>query len=157
CGNCQRMDQLLYPAFDFEALLIPMVPVKLRIDSAEGKTIASHYNVAEAPGILITAPGGRLVLAMSGFLNPHDFYPRVRQDLDDCRAFAGGMDNQHMSNVPAGEAPETARQLLGRKDPTSAEPRLQRAASAPDGAAPLRDEARELLAAVQLELRNIPA
>src|SRR5437867_12939431 len=26
CGRCQRMDILLYPAFDFEALLIPMVP-----------------------------------------------------------------------------------------------------------------------------------
>src|SRR5215475_2755207 len=45
CGHCQRMDQLLYPAFDFEALLIPMVPVKLRIDSPEGKTIANHYGV----------------------------------------------------------------------------------------------------------------
>src|SRR5262249_32118099 len=66
CGHCQRMDQLLYPAFDFEALLIPMVPVKLRIDSGEGKTIANHYGVDEAPGILVTTPGGRLVFAMSG-------------------------------------------------------------------------------------------
>jgi thioredoxin-related protein len=157
CGKCQRMDQLLYPAFDFEALLIPMVPVKLRIDSAEGKTIANHYNVDDAPGILVTTADGRLVFSMSGFLNPEDFYPHIRQDLDDYRAFARRVDNQDISKLTAREALETAKQLLRRRDPASAEPRLQRAASAPDAAAPLRDEARETLAAVQLELNNTPA
>src|SRR5262249_61978346 len=122
CGNCQRMDQLLYPAFDFEALLIPMVPVKLRIDSAEGKTIASHYGVDEAPGILVTTPGGRLVFAMSGFLNPEDFYPHIRQDLDDYRAFARRVDNQDISKLTAREGLETGKQLLRRKDPASAQP-----------------------------------
>ncbi len=37
CGNCKRMDTLLYPAFDFEALLIAMVPVKVDLDSPLGK------------------------------------------------------------------------------------------------------------------------
>src|ERR1700675_2334224 len=36
CGHCQRMDTLLYPAFDFEALLIPSVPFKLSLVSCEG-------------------------------------------------------------------------------------------------------------------------
>jgi thioredoxin-related protein len=157
CGNCERMDHLLYPAFDFEALLIPMVPVKLDIDSADGKIIAKHYGVDQAPGILVTSPGGRLVFAMSGFLNPEDFYPHIRQDLDDYREFARRVDSQDISKLTAREALETAQKLLQKLDPVAAEPRLVRAASAPDAPAPLRDQAREMLAGVQQQLGNIPA
>ena len=157
CGNCERMDHLLYPAFDFEALLIPMVPVKLSIDSGEGKVIAKHYRIDQAPGILVTTPGGRLVFAMSGFLNPEDFYPHIRQDLDEYREFARRVDSQDISKLSAREALETAQQLLRRLDPASAEPRLVRAASTPDAPAPIRDQARETLAGVQQQMGNIPA
>ena len=61
CGNCQRMDGLLYPAFDFEALLVPMVPVKVSFESPWGKDFASRYSVEDAPAVLITTPEGRLV------------------------------------------------------------------------------------------------
>src|SRR5262245_11906733 len=33
CGECRRMHALLYPAFDFEALLIGMVPLKIAYGS----------------------------------------------------------------------------------------------------------------------------
>jgi thioredoxin-related protein len=157
CGNCERMDHLLYPAFDFEALLIPMVPVKLNIDSGDGKVVAKHYGVDQAPGILVTTPAGRFVFAMSGFLNPEDFYPQIRKDLDDYRAFARRVDSQDISKLTAREALETAQQLLQKLDPASAEPRLVRAASAPDTPAPLRDQAREMLAGVQQQMGNTPA
>src|SRR5439155_9730137 len=45
CGHCQRMDVLLYPAFDFEALLIPMVPVKVLLESTEGKEMARRHGI----------------------------------------------------------------------------------------------------------------
>jgi len=57
CGNCQRMDNLLYPAFDFEALLIGMVPVKLSLESTEGAELGARYGIAETPAVLITSPG----------------------------------------------------------------------------------------------------
>src|SRR5437868_10218937 len=60
CGHCQRMDILLYPAFDFEALLIPMVPVKVLLESAEGKEMARRHGIREAPAILILSPEGRM-------------------------------------------------------------------------------------------------
>ena len=70
CGDCRRMQGLLYPAFDFEALLIGMVPVKVRYDFAGGQAAAaSSTAITEAPSVLITTPEGRLVFLMQGFKN----------------------------------------------------------------------------------------
>ena len=155
CGHCQRMDYLLYPAFDFEALLIPMVPVKVLLDSPEGKELARRYGIRSAPAILITSPEGRLVFLMEGFNNAPEFYRKVKADLDHYRQFARRVESQDIPNLPAREALATGIELSRRSDPGSALPRLARAVSAPDATPVERDQAREELAAVQLDLRQV--
>jgi hypothetical protein len=157
CGKCRRMDQLLYPAFDFEALLIPMVPVKVALDSPEGQALASRYGIDEAPAILVTTPQGRRIFQMVGFINPQDFYPHIRQDLNDYRVFARKIDAQDPARLTASEALETGRALYQRTDSQAARRRLARAASAPDASRQVRDEARELLAAVEQDLGHFAA
>ncbi len=152
CGNCRRMDALLYPAFDFEALLIPMVPVKVSLDSVEGKAFARRYDVADAPSILVTTPEGRLVFQMRGFLNAPDFYPHIKKDLDAYRAFARKVDAQDVPKLSAKEALETGRELFRRHDAAAALPRFQRAAGASDVTPEIRDDALELAAAAELDL-----
>ncbi|MGH9369337.1 MAG: hypothetical protein ACRD3M_16900 [Thermoanaerobaculia bacterium] len=152
CGNCQRMDTLLYPAFEFEALLLPMVPIKLDLDAGEGKTLASRYNVREAPSLLITTPEGRLVFLMQGFQNAPDFYTHVRQDLDSYRRFARKVEAQRVGELPAGEALDTGRELFQRTDTAAALPRLERVGKATDAKPEMREEALELAAAAELDL-----
>ncbi len=151
CGGCRRMDTLLYPAFDFEALLIPMVPVKVMIDSGEGKELAVKYGVAEVPAVLIESPEGRHVLFMQGFISAPDFYSHVKSEMDTYRAFARKVEAQDISRISAREAFDTGKELYGRGDSASALPRLKRAVAAPGGTAVLREDAMELLAAVQLD------
>jgi hypothetical protein len=155
CGHCQRMDHLLYPAFDFEALLIPMVPVKILLDSPQGKELARRYNVQDAPAILITTPEGRLVFLMQGFTSAPEFYRIVRADLDAYRRFARLVESQDIRNLPVREALATGIELYRRSDPGAALPRLVRAVTAPDATPTQRDEAREQLAAVQLDLKQV--
>ena len=155
CGHCQRMDYLLYPAFEFEALLIGMVPVKVLLDSPEGKELARRYGIRAAPAILITSPEGRIVFLMEGFNNAPEFYRTVKTELDRYRQFAHRVESQDIPNLPAGEALTTGIELYRRSDPGSALPRLARAVSAPDATAGARDEAREQLAAVQLDLKQV--
>jgi len=157
CGNCVRMNTLLYPAFDFEALLTGMVPVKVSLDSSEGAELARRYNVTDAPALLVTTPEGRAVFHMVGFSNIDDFYPHVRSDLDAYRKFARRIETQVVGKLPAKEAFETGAELYQRSDPSAALPRLRRAVSAPDATAPIRGEARELLAAVELDLGQVAA
>jgi thioredoxin-related protein len=151
CGHCQRMDNLLYPAFDFEALLIPMVPVKLSLDSSEGKELARQYGIADAPAILIRSPEGRMVFLIEGFTTTQDFYAHVHQDLDDYRAFAKKVEAQDIPRLSAREAFETGKELYRRGDSAGALPRLKRAVSVPGGTTAAREDARELLAAVELD------
>jgi thioredoxin-related protein len=151
CGHCQRMDLLLYPAFDFEALLIPMVPVKVLLDSAEGKEVARRHGIKETPAILVLSPEGRMVFLMEGFTTAQDFYQHARQDLDIYKALARRVEGQDIPRLPAREAFDTARELYQRGDSSGALPRLKRAAAAPDATAVLREDARELLAAVELD------
>jgi hypothetical protein len=153
CGQCQRMDALLYPAFDFEALLIPMVPVKLSLDSAEGKELGRRYGIRDTPAVLITSAEGRIVFLMQGgFTNTNEFYQHIRQDMAAYRAFSKRIEGQDIATLPAKEALETGRELYQRSDAAAALPRLRRAVAAPKATAAVRDEAREILAAVELDL-----
>jgi thioredoxin-related protein len=151
CGSCRRMDALLYPAFDFEALLIPMVPVKVMIDSEEGKDLALKHGVAEAPAVLIESSEGRHVFFMQGFTSAPDFYAHVESEMAEYKAFARKVEAQDISRIDAREAFDTGRELFSRGDSASALPRLKRAIAAPDATTALREDARELLAAVQLD------
>ncbi len=99
CGNCQRMDGLLYNAMDFEALLVPMVPVKVDLESPDGKKLAAKYEIQEAPSVLITTPEGRLVFLMQGFKNAPDFYAHAHQDLDTYRRFARRIEAQDVPKL----------------------------------------------------------
>lgn len=151
CGGCRRMDTLLYPAFDFEALLIPMVPVKVMIDTPEGKELAAKHGVAEVPAVLIESPEGRQVLFMQGFTSAPDFYSHVKSELAVYSAFARKIEAQEISTISAREAFDTGKELFGRGDAAAALSRFKRAIAAPGGTTSLREEAREFLAAAQLE------
>jgi tetratricopeptide (TPR) repeat protein len=155
CGHCQRMDYLLYRALDFENLLLSMVPVKLPMDSPDGKELARRYGIQSAPAILITSPEGRLAFLMEGFNNAPEFYQKVKADLDYYRRFTRHVESQDIPNLPAREALATGIELYRRSDPGSALPRLARAVAAPDATPAERDQAREELAAVQLELKQV--
>ena len=152
CGDCHRMQSLLYPAFDFEALLIGMVPVKVRYDFPESKPLQELYGVKGSPAVLITSADGRLVFLMNGFKDAQDFYRHVHKDLDLYRQFVKKLDSQDLATLSANEALSTGRELYARKDPKAALPRLQRAAVAPNPGRGVREMALEGLAAVQLEL-----
>ncbi|MCA1581202.1 MAG: thioredoxin fold domain-containing protein [Acidobacteria bacterium] len=155
CGQCRRMDALLYPAFQFEAVLLPMVPVKISLSSPEGRELARRYGVRETPAVLVTTAEGRIVFLMQGFTSAQEFYQRISQDTASYRAFARRVDSQDIAKLKPREALETGRELYQRSDSAAALPRLQRAASSPQSPPAVRDEAREILAAVELDLGQV--
>ncbi len=154
CGDCRRMQSLLYPAFDFEALLIGMVPVQVRYDSDESKPLQQRYGVSQSPSVLITTPEGRLVFLMEGFKNGPDFYSHVRPDLDAYRKFVKKMEATDRGTASAADALAIGRELYARSDVRTALPWLQRASIAPDPGPGVRETALEGVAAAQLELND---
>lgn len=152
CGDCRRMDALLYPAFDFEALLTGMVPVKIDLDSPDGRVLAERYTIQQAPSILITSPDGRLAFMMQNFKNAPDFWQHVRPDLDRYRKFSAQVDAQDVPRLSANEAFKTGSELFARFDFEAARERLKRAATAPDATPPLKSSALQGLAAAELQL-----
>ncbi len=152
CGDCRRMQALLYPALDFEALLIGMVPVKLDLDSVEGKPLAERFEIRDVPAVLITTPEGRLVFLVQGFKNAPDFYSHVRKDLDGYRQFARRVEGQDVATLSADEAYATGRELYARHDIEAARPRLKRATVAGNAKPGVRESALEGLAAAELQL-----
>jgi len=154
CSACQRMDGLLYPAFDFEALLVGMVPVKLSLGSNAAAPIAERYKVKDVPSVLITSPEGRIVFLMQGFKTAPEFYSHVHADLEKYRQFVKKIDAQDVPNLSAEEAYMTGRELYARSDPAAALPRLKRASVAPNAQPGVRENALEGLAEVELELGN---
>jgi thioredoxin-related protein len=156
CSDCRRMQSLLYPAFDFEALLIGMVPVQVRYDSEESKPLQQRYHISESPSVMITTPEGRLVFLMQGFKDARDFYAHARKDLDAYRQFVKKMDATNRATASAADALAIGKELYARTDVKAALPWLQRAAIAADPGPGIRETALEGVAAAQLEL-NDPA
>lgn len=151
CGNCQRMNALLYPAADFEAFLASSVPVKIDLESPEGKAIAARYSIEEAPAVLITTPQGRLVFLMQGFMNQIEFFRNAYKAIDGYRNWSREIDSQNVAKLSGKEAFASGTELYHRSDPAAAIPRLKRAVSAPDLTARRREDALELLAAAELD------
>jgi thioredoxin-related protein len=152
CGNCKRMDALLYPAFDFEALLVTMVPVKVDLETPVGKEFIRRYGIDATPAILITTAEGRLVFLMAGFYNQADFFRHANAAVDGYRKFARQVDAQDISKLAAKEALDTGNELYRRSDPGAALPRLRRAVAAPGATTAEREDALEVLAAVEIDL-----
>ena len=155
CGDCKRLDVLLYPATDFEFLLLRMVPVKLKLGEGEAAPLAARYHVTDAPSVLIVSPGGALVFRLEGFDPPASFYPHVRKSLADWDAL-----NVRMIHEPESIDDPKAELLLGaelyrRFDSEEAIPRLERASRSARADEPTREQALAYLASAQLELHRI--
>ena len=157
CGNCERMDGLLYPAFDFEALMASAIPIKIDFESAEGKGIAARYAIEEAPAVLITTPQGRLVFLMQGFTSQGEFFRHANGAIQGYRKWAKEIASQNVAKLSAKDALESANELYHRSDPEAALPRLKRATTAPGATAKQKEDALELLAAVELDLGHSAA
>lgn len=152
CGNCKRMDSLLYGTADLDQMLRAMVPVKVDLDSPLGKELADRYGFAQAPVILITTPEGRLVFLMEGFQNQADFFRNAYAGVEKYREFAKRIESQDIAKLPMKEALETGNELYQRSDPEAALPRLRRAAAAAGAKGTDLEVALELLAATELDL-----
>jgi hypothetical protein len=152
CGNCGRMDGLLYPAAEFGALLASMVPIKIDLESLVGRQVAGRYGVKEAPSILVTTAEGRLVFLMEGFVNQANFFRHAHASLESYRVFSRKVDSQNIAKLPAKEALATGSELYQRSDPEAALSRLRRAVAASAAGTVTREDALELLAAVEFDL-----
>jgi thioredoxin-related protein len=154
CGNCQRMDSLLYPSFDLEALLVSSIPIKIDLESPEGKAIAAIYSIEEAPAVLITTTQGRLVFLMQGFMNQGEFFRHANGAVEGYRKWAKEIAAQNVAKLSAKEAFDSGNELYHRADPVAALPRLRRAVAAPGLGQKEREDTLELLAAVELDLQQ---
>lgn len=154
CGNCMRMDALLYPAANFEMMLLRMVPVKLDRTSAEAAPIAERYGITESPAALIVSPGGALVFRVNGFDNPAEFYRHVQQSMTE-------WDKLHVKMIHEPEFRDDPKQELAlgtalaqRFDPEEAAPRFARAAESKAADPATRDAARTSLASAQFKMKR---
>lgn len=152
CGNCERMDNLLYPSADLVAMLASMVPVKVDLESLNGRDFSERYGFEEAPSILVTTPEGRLVFLMEGFHNQGEFFRNAYAGVESYRKFAKRVESQDIAKLPMKEALETGTELYRRSDPEAALPRLRRAVAAPGATGMQRQDALEVLAAAEFDL-----
>ncbi|HEU5248929.1 MAG TPA: hypothetical protein VFW15_02990, partial [Thermoanaerobaculia bacterium] len=135
----------------FEALLVSSIPVKIDLESPEGKAIAARYSIDQAPAVLITTPEGRLVFLMQGFMNQADFFRHANGAIAGYRTWAKKIAAQDVAKLSAKEAFDSGNELYHRSDPGAALPRLRRAATAPGASRKQREDALELVAAVELD------
>lgn len=151
CGNCSRMDGLLYPAVDFEMTLLRMVPVLLDLDREDAAALAARYGIKEAPAVLILSPGGALVFRVVGFDDQRQFYTHVRRALKDYDQFNVRVIHEPEKIDDPAEQLSLGLEFFKRLDPEEAEPRLAKAAASPKASDEVRDKAFSYLASARFQ------
>ena len=154
CGNCYRMDGLLYPSVNFEMTLLRMVPVKLDLDSPDAEPITRRYHVDKAPAVLVVSPGGALIFRMVGFKDDRGFYSHIHNSMNEWDAVNLRIVHEPETIGSSKAELELGKELFRRLDSAEALPRLQRAASAQNAAPAVREEALAYLASAQMELEK---
>jgi len=154
CGNCLRMDELLYPAVNFEMAILRMVPVKLDLDLAEVAKLASRYQVDDVPAVLVVSPGGALIFRMVGFKDDRSFYVHLHNSMKEWDSLNLRLVHEPETIDNAKAELELGKELFRRVDAEEALPRLQRAATLPKATPAVREEALAYLASAQMELER---
>jgi len=153
CGNCIRMHALMYPAVNFEMMLLRMVPVVVDRAGADGTALAARYGVTESPAVLIVSAGGALIFRVNGFDNVQEFYYRVNSMMKEWDKINVRMIHEpEFRDDPAQEL-ALGVDLADRLDPEEAIPRFSRAAESPRADPATRDKALSYLASAQLNAR----
>ena len=154
CGNCVRMDSLLYPAVNFEMTLLRMVPVKLDRTVGEGAALAERYGITESPAVLILSSGGALVFRVNGFDQAPAFYAHVRESMAAWDKIHVRMIHEPEFIGDPKEELALGTELALRYDPEEAAPRFERASEAPGADAATRDLALTYLASARFKLKK---
>jgi len=126
------------PHAELEAIMASSIPVKIDIESPEGKAIAARYSIEEAPAVLITTPQGRLVFLMQGFMNQGEFFRHAYAAIAGYRKWAKEIDVQNVASLSAKEAFDSGNELYHRSDDDEATVRHRMAVYVRD-TAPLID------------------
>jgi hypothetical protein len=156
CGNCNRMHALMYPAVNFEMMLLRMVPVIVDRASADGAALAQRYGVTESPAVLILSAGGAMIFRVNGFDSAQELYFQVNSRMKEWDKINVRMIHEpEFRDDPAQEL-ALGIDLADRFDPEEAIARFARAAESPRADAPLRDKALSYLASAQLNARLFP-
>jgi tetratricopeptide (TPR) repeat protein len=150
CGNCIRMHSLVYPAVNFEMMLLRMVPVNVDRLGSEGTALAARYGVTQSPAILILSAGGALIFRVNGFDSAPELYSHVHSMMAEWDKLNVRMIHEpEFRDDPAQEL-ALGIDLAQRYDPEEAIPRFVRAAESPRADAATRDQALSYLASAQL-------
>jgi thiol-disulfide isomerase/thioredoxin len=150
CGNCIRMHSLIYPAVNFEMMLLRMVPVNVDRLGSDGAALAARYGVTQSPAVLILSSGGALIFRVNGFDSAPEFYSHVHSMMGEWDKLNVRMIHEpEFRDDPAQEL-SLGIDLAQRFDPEEAIPRFARAAESPRADAATRDQALSYLASAQL-------
>jgi thiol-disulfide isomerase/thioredoxin len=153
CGNCIRMHSLIYPAVNFEMMLLRMVPVNVDRLGSEGAALAERYGVTQSPAVLVLSSGGALIFRVNGFDSAPEFYSHVHSMMAEWDKLNVRMIHEpEFQDDPAQEL-ALGIDLAQRFDPEEAIPRFARAAESPRADAATRDQALSYLASAQLNAR----
>jgi thiol-disulfide isomerase/thioredoxin len=154
CGNCFRMDGLLYPSVNFEMALLRAVPVKLDLDSAEGAALARRYGVNDVPAILVVSPGGAIIFRMVGFEGDRSFYQHLHNSMVEWDEVNLKIVHEPETIHDGKSQLELGKELFRRMDSEEAIPRFERASSGPKTPPAVREEALSYLASAQMDLEH---
>ncbi|MFI5180357.1 MAG: hypothetical protein ACHQPI_03090 [Thermoanaerobaculia bacterium] len=151
CGQCRRMEALIWPSTSFFAFTRDKVPVYEKFSGPEGKKLAATLRVKEIPAWVVVTPellvSGRQVGPTSqmgwvqAFVEAEKGWYRYRKLRDDEKANPG--DPRLVFDV--------ALESFHRNGDSVAESRFQRLGSDPKTPPDLREQSLAYLATIQLD------
>ncbi len=151
CGPCERMEALIVPSTSFFAFTRDKVPLRLMLDSPEGKRLATRLRLHEIPAWVVVTPDLVVTGRQEGSTTQMGWVEAFVQAERGWVAYKKLLATEKADPSDAKVVFEVARESFLREGDSFAEARFIRLANDPRTPPELREQSLAYLASIQLD------
>ncbi|MGE5346172.1 MAG: hypothetical protein ACM3JH_09475 [Acidithiobacillales bacterium] len=151
CGPCERMEALVVPSTSFFAFTRDKVPLRLTLDSPEGKRLAARLRLREIPAWVVVTPELVVTGRQEGSTTQMGWVEAFVEAERGWALYKKLLAAEKADPSDLKLVFEVARESFLREGDSFAEPRFLRLASDPRTPPGLREQSLAYLASIQLD------
>ncbi len=151
CGPCERMEALVVPSTSFFAFTRDKVPLRLAVDSPEGKKLAARLRLRQIPAWIVVTPDLVVTGRQEGSTSQMGWVQSFVEAEKGWAAYKKLLATEKADPGDAKVVFEVARESFLREADSFAEPRFARLADDPRTPSELREQSLAYLASIQLD------
>ncbi len=155
CGDCRRMDALIFPARAFQQYLEDKVVARLDIDAADGAPLAARFGITPAPAWLVLTPDLVVSSVQVGVTSQAQWFDELEAYEKRWATYQKMLAEEARSPRDGSLIFENARETFKRRGDALAEPKFRKLADDASTPPAIREQSLAYLATIEMDAKRL--